>query len=139
MHTLRRKSPLYPVALAITLLIAARAHAQLCPALADHARATSVTERTAIDSSLAPASERSQALPLTALEQKTRAAGDFASAQSPTVLAEAQFTNAVMHTVSAQRESQAASHPRDNIVHALLLAGFQPGLSEANLQPMFAD
>ena len=140
MNTIRRKFQTYPVALAIALLIATHARAQLCPARETTAGVSGLSEQPAsaysvakVASDAVPTSRSSTSAAL--LQMQAAAPAGFSAAMSPDLPAKAFLPQ----SIDAQSTRVAANRSRDEVVHKLLLASSQAAVAEVNLQPMFGD
>jgi hypothetical protein len=139
MKTTRRKFQIYPVALAIALLIATSARAQLCPTAATTSGATGFIEQTDPASSLAKASEQNPAGLSAMIAQPVPMTNDVQADFASVLATEASARNVLPKAAVAQNATVTSSRPSDDVVRQLLLATSQPALAEASLQPMFAD
>ncbi len=143
MNTTRRKSSIYPVAIAITLMIASRAYAQLCPATAESTPNDGFAEQTGLAESLAITTENSQISGSFLIEQTPRT-NVAEQAYCVTALTrenavEASAQNVTTQPSFAHSTTEALSERQDDLIRKLLRVASQPMLAEANLQPMFAD
>jgi hypothetical protein len=143
MHTSRRKSQIYPVALAITLLIASKAHAQLCLATAESKNLPAFAEQASLGAPPGKASGQialNQAAMTSQPSQSTAATtADFGPALSPTASVEVSTGYSPPQVVVVQNVPGPSSRPQDNLVRKLVLAVSQPALAEAGFQSLFAD
>jgi hypothetical protein len=139
MKTTRRKIQTYPVALAIALLIATSARAQLCPTAATTSGVAGFTEQTDIDTSSAKTSAQNPASLSSMIAQPMQVAKDVPAQFVPALSAEASSASFLPQAAVTQNEPVASNRARDDVVHKLLLAASQPALAEASLQPMLAD
>jgi hypothetical protein len=139
MKTTRRKFQIYPVALAIALLIATSARAQLCPTAATTSCPAGFTEQTDLASSLAKTSEQNPAGLSSMIAQPVQVTNDVPAHFASVLTAEASSASFLPQAAVAQNAPVTSSRPRDDVVHQLLLATSQPALAEASLQLMFAD
>ena len=139
MKTTRRKFQIYPVALAIALLIAASARAQLCPTAATTSGAAGFTEQIDLASSPVKTSEHALVGHSPMIEQPAQITSAAPADFSFVLTAEASARNVLPQAAVAQNAPMTSSRPRDDVVHKLLLAASQPALVEVSLQPMFAD
>ena len=139
MITTRRKLQIYPVAIAIALLIASSARAQLCPTAATNSGDAGFTVQPDIADSSAKASAQNPAGPSSMITQPVQVANDVPAHFAPAPWPEVSSANSLPQTAPAQNAPETLNHARDDFVRKLLLAASQPALADASLQPMFAD
>ena len=139
MKTTRRKSHTYPVALAIALLIAASARAQLCPTAETTSGVAGFTEQTDIATPSAKIRAHDPASLASMIAQPMQVTKDVPLNFAPVTSMETSSASFLPQATAAQNAPVTSARPRDDVVHKLLLAAFQPVLAEAGLQPMFAD
>jgi hypothetical protein len=139
MNTTRRKSQIYPVALAIALLIAASARAQLCPTAETTSGVAGFTEQTDIAESSAKTSAHDPASLASMIAQPMQVTKDAPLKFAAELSMETSSASFLPQATVAQNAPVTSTRPRDDVVHKLLLATCQPALAEAGLQPLFAD
>ena len=139
----RRKSQIYPVALAITLLIAAKANAQLCPAPSENKNLTGFAEQASFT---APAEKPSgqicinpMAAPAEPLQPAIATAANFGPALAQPALVDVSPRNFGPQAVVARNESTAPTQRQTDFVKKIMLTASQPTLAEASFQSLFAE
>jgi hypothetical protein len=139
----RRKSQIYPVALAITLLIASKAKAQLCPTAVEAKNLSGFAEQASF---AAPAEKTSGqirispvAMPLHSSQPAIATTANFGSASAQPALAEVSLRNFLPQAVVSRIEPMAVNRRQTDFVHELMLAAAQPMLAEASFQSLFVE
>jgi hypothetical protein len=143
MHATRRKFPIYPVAIAITLAIADHAHAQLCPLRAELDDKSKITTQAGLAFSppAVLALDRSEP-PFFAFGSPQYALptpSTFLFGTASNGLALARLSNALPGAIFTRDEVISPGQAPGETIRHLLLQGSQPLLAETNLLPAFAE
>jgi len=143
MHTLRRKSQIYPVAFAISLLFACHARAQLCLTAAERSETARLTEQINLGTPPAKTSNLVNQDRLPAASQiapsLTVSTVTPRSAPPALVLAEDSSGKSLSPTTLTQNTPAPSNRPQGDFVRSLVLASPQAASAEMGLQTRFAE
>jgi len=135
----RRKSQIYPVALAITLLIASKANAQLCPTAVESKNLSGFAEEASFAATVEKSSGQIHTNPVATPAPAVAIAANFGPALAQPALADISPRNFAPQAVVAQNESAAPGQRQTDFVKKIMRTASQPTLAEASFQSLFAE